>query len=336
MIGLLRVEVLRALWRRAVLVLLAAAVLLPLALALGVGITTHKPAPEEYAQAEKDYQQEVKRSEREVKRCLKHPDRYDIPAEADVEELCHEYFQIGPKEDWIYFDTLSLDDEREEGSGLGVAAILAALMFLLGTTFAGHDWNTGSMVNQVLVEPRRWRVWGAKAIAVTVAALVAAVVGATVFWLATNAMISIRDFPEPRAGALTDALQQGWRSAGFAAGAALFGYLLTMLTRSTVFTIGAVFAVSVAGGILLGALGPNDSGWLNPGTNAAAVIQDGVEYYVQVPDSCWDGMGYEARDTPECDDTRERTLGDGVSYWLILTGLVGAASGASFRRRDVS
>ena len=39
-------------------------------------------------------------------------------------------------------------------------------MLLLGTTFAGHDWNTGSMSNQLLFEPRRERVWLAKALAV--------------------------------------------------------------------------------------------------------------------------------------------------------------------------
>ena len=37
------------------------------------------------------------------------------------------------------------------------------LMLLAGTTFAGHDWNTGSMSNQLLFEPRRARVWVAKA-----------------------------------------------------------------------------------------------------------------------------------------------------------------------------
>ena len=29
------------------------------------------------------------------------------------------------------------------------------MMLLVGTTFAGHDWNTGSMSNQLLFEPRR-------------------------------------------------------------------------------------------------------------------------------------------------------------------------------------
>ena len=41
--------------------------------------------------------------------------------------------------------------------------LLAILMMLAGTTFAGHDWASGSVSNQLLFEPRRPRVWAAKA-----------------------------------------------------------------------------------------------------------------------------------------------------------------------------
>ena len=47
-----------------------------------------------------------------------------------------------------------------------------AALLLAGTTFVGHDWNTGSMSNQLLFEPRRGRIWTAKALAVTLMALV--------------------------------------------------------------------------------------------------------------------------------------------------------------------
>ena len=45
--------------------------------------------------------------------------------------------------------------------------LVTLVMLLAGTTFAGHDWNTGSMGNQLLFEPRRARVWGAKLAAVS-------------------------------------------------------------------------------------------------------------------------------------------------------------------------
>ena len=47
-----------------------------------------------------------------------------------------------------------------------VIVLLAGLLMLVGTTFAGADWNSGSMSNQLLFEPRRSRVWAAKATAV--------------------------------------------------------------------------------------------------------------------------------------------------------------------------
>ena len=53
-------------------------------------------------------------------------------------------------------------DEREQGSGLAVVVVVSLLLVLAGTTFAGHDWNSGSMSNQLLFEPRRARVWVAK------------------------------------------------------------------------------------------------------------------------------------------------------------------------------
>lgn len=337
MIRQIRVELTRALWRRAVLVLLLAAVALPVLLAVGVGLTTSQPSPQEVSAVERDYERYQRQTERDVQRCIERPGRYGIEADADdpaaVEATCREYLGLASFEEYAYFDTLDLDEERRDGSGLGVAVILAVLLFLLGTTFAGHDWNTGSMTNQLLFEPRRLRVWTAKAIALTLAGLVAAVVGATAFWFLLNGFIGLRDFPEPRDGALVDALQHGWRAAGFAAVAALFGYVLTMLTRSTVFTIGLMFGFSVAGGILIGVLGPDDPGWIDPAVNAAAIIEDGHEYWVEVPQSCYESMM--VREDGECDSSRVRSLGEGVAFYGILLGALGAASAGSFRRRDV-
>ena len=55
--------------------------------------------------------------------------------------------------------------------------VLAILMMLAGTTFAGHDWASGSVSNQLLFEPRRPLVWAAKAAVVTALAGLFAAVG---------------------------------------------------------------------------------------------------------------------------------------------------------------
>ncbi len=161
-------------------------------------------------------------------------------------------------------------------------------MFLAGATFVGHDWSTGSMSNQLLFESRRLLIWGAKALAVMSAALALGLVTLTAYWLGLFAVVQSRDI-DLRDGALLDCLQHGWRGAGVAAAAALGGYALTNLFRSTVFALGVLFGVSVAGGLLLASIGPDDPGWLDPTINALAVISDGTTYYVDVPDSCFNG-----------------------------------------------
>ena len=50
------------------------------------------------------------------------------------------------------------------------------LRSLVGATFAGADWGSGSMTNQLLFRPRRLRVWPAKAAAVTLGTTLAAAV----------------------------------------------------------------------------------------------------------------------------------------------------------------
>ena len=52
---------------------------------------------------------------------------------------------------------------RTSAKGSGLAVVVSHLLLVLvGTTFVGHDWNSGSMSNQLLFEPRRLRVWAAK------------------------------------------------------------------------------------------------------------------------------------------------------------------------------
>ncbi len=204
--------------------------------------------------------------------------------------------------------------------------VLAILMMLAGTTFAGHDWASGSVSNQLLFEPRRPLVWAAKGAIVTgVAGLFSAVV-VTAYWLFLGVVANSRDIPIGD-GLLLDCLQSGWRGAAVAAGAALAGYALTMLFRSTVAALGVLLAASVAGGIVLAVIGV-DSVW-NPGLNIAAIILDGAKYYADVPCS---GGGF---DGETC--SVEKTLPIGRALWFLGTGLVlfAAASLASFQRRDV-
>lgn len=321
---LVRVELARLRWRRAVLILLLLSIVIPALIGV-VRLWDTRPV------SEAEIADIAAASTTEVAECVAHPRRYGIRTQDPVrrEARCTDAI-VG----WqTYRQPLSLAAERGGGSGIGVVAVLTTLLLLAATTFVGHDWNSGSMSNQLLFEARRGRIWTAKAIAVTSLALVLAAVVSTAYWLAIWAAMRIRDLPVLD-GSLADSLRYGLRGAGFAAAAALGGYALTMLFRSTVATVGVLFGVAVAGGILVATLGIGEQ-W-QPQKNVAAVVKNGTTYYVDPPDSCFFGPRQEpVQEESACDSERDLTLWRGVGYYGSALVVAVGASVISFRRRDL-
>jgi len=319
MTRLVRVELLRLRLRRAVLLLLVLAVVIP-AVIFAARVWDTRTVDDADVLADNYYA---------VDDCLQHPRRYGLERDApDLQVVCEEMVV----RDYSLRQPLSLASERG-GSGLGVVAVLVAILFLLGTTFVGHDWNSGSMSNQLLFEPRRGRIWAAKATAVGLVSFVVAAVVSLAYWLGLYAVMGLRDLAVAD-GALLDSLAYGVRGAAFATAAALGGLALTMLFRSTVATIGVLFVVSVAGGLFIGVLGVGER-W-QPPKNVSAIVKNGTEYWVTVPQSCYQRRQPQpVEEGSSCDDTRDLTLLQGSLYYgLPLLG-AGAASVLSFRRRDV-
>lgn len=333
MIALLRVELTRLRWRRAVWLLTLAAIVIPAVIAVATIWNTRPPAADDLAEAERQAAQEASQPyiQDELERCLERPRRYGVDPDGDVQTLCEE--SVVPQADWFfYFEQLDLRSEMDFGSGFGVITVLTLLLMLAGTTFVGHDWSSGSMSNQLLFESRRGRIWSAKAIVVTAYALVTAVAVSAAYWIVLYLVARSRDLPVDR-HLLLDCLQYGGRGALFAAAAALAGFALTMLFRSTVATIGILFALSVFGGILIAVAGL-DGKW-QPATNLEAIVKNGTTYYADVPDRCYSDPISDRPDDSECDQERELSAQWGVGYYGVLTLAAGAASVASFRRRDV-
>ncbi|MFB9313899.1 ABC transporter permease subunit [Nocardioides plantarum] len=327
---LLRVELTRLRWRRAVLLLLAATVLVPVVLAIVKVAELAPPSPDAYEQAVAAAEREAQQPyvQDSIEDCIANPDDYVGTAIEDVEGACRDSYAPVPEQ--FLPSSLDLAYERED-SGYVAAVFVGMIAILIGTTFVGHDWNTGSMGNQLLFESRRLRVWGAKAVAVTAATGVAAAVGLSAFWFVLAARFQLAGVHVPD-GALLAGLEQGWRGAGVAALAALAGFAITMLSRSTVFTLGLLLGIAVAGGLLISFFA-DDPGWVDPTVNVSAVIQDGTTYYVDVPESCYSDTSYD--DTGDCASERRRSLGQGLGYLAILTPVVVGASAVSYRRRDV-
>ena len=200
--------------------------------------------------------------------------------------------------------------------------MLSVLMLLAGTTFAGHDWNTGSMSNQLLFEPRRVRVWLAKLLAVgTVAGTLAAVV-LLAHWTGLYAVASARDLVQPE-HAVAAAYKQAVLGTLLVGAAGLLGYGLTMLLRSTVGTLGLLLGATVSGAVAVSA-GVESAERVLPWGNFAAFVVGRYDYYVY--SDCF---------TAECNPVRHIERSGAAVYFLVVLAVVLAASVASFRVRDV-
>ena len=166
-----------------------------------------------------------------------------------------------------------------QGTGLAVISLLAALTMLVGTTFAGHDWNSGSMSNQLLFEPRRRRVWLAKAAAVFVTSLVVSAVALALWWAAVWLLAGSRDVQVEWARLGHDRRLRGPRAACWPPERPSPATRSTMLFRSTVATLGVMFAVAVAGqAVFVAVIGESALRWVLP-TNIAAFLFNGYQYY---------------------------------------------------------
>lgn len=327
MIRLIGLELTRLRWRRAVLLLLIACLVVPVVIFAATAWTTRPVSEADLRQA----QEQVERDradpsfQREIERCEKRPNRYGVADAAECADM------MGPRVEWyISRPQLSLQ-EVLHGQGLAVVIFLTGLLMLAATTFVGADWNSGSMSNQLLFEPRRSRVWLAKAGAVLLLALTTSAVLLAAFWgsvalLARSRGIDVRpEVPELIVG-------NSGRAVLVIGAAAVGAYAVTMLVRSTVFTLGAMFAVVVGATLLLALVGVSEA-WF-PNKNLGAVIWNGTTYYVDPPDACFQGNG---RPPPglDCSGTARLDLWTGVRNLGVLLVAAVALSMWSFQRRDV-
>jgi ABC-2 type transport system permease protein len=320
---LVRVELSRFFSRRAVALLLVAAALLA-ALVAGTTIWNTRPVGADglaRAQAQAAQMADQPRYANEIETCQEDPKQYFGPegTAADCKQ------QLTPSaEDFLSRRALSLAEQRDEG-GLGLLVIVTALMVIVGATFAGADWATGSMSNQLLFEPRRLRVWTSKAVAATLGCLLVSVVVVSGFWVALYLVAESRGIPTA-GGTLRGIGWMSGRGVLLATAAGLGGYALTMLLRSTVATIAVLFAYAAGGEALL-ALAPMErSGLWSASNNVFAWIRNGVRVY-DGSIVCAPGQA--------CDQQLTVSLAHGAAYLGVLLVVTLMASAFTFRRRDI-
>jgi hypothetical protein len=135
-------------------------------------------------------------------------------------------------------------------TGLGVA--LSLLGILIGSTFLAAEFGAAGFGTQLLFEPRRWRLYAAKAAGVAVGCFVVAVI--VVVWTGLGQLV---------ASALrgsTDGVDGGWlvdragdtaRAASACALAAVCALAIGALARRTVVAVGIFFGLVIATGFLI-------------------------------------------------------------------------------------
>jgi hypothetical protein len=182
------------------------------------------------------------------------------------------------------------------------------------------------MSNQLLFEPRRLRVWSAKALAVLLACALASAVLMAGFWLALYLVADARGL----ATGATVQEQVRWltsRGVALAALGGLGGYALTMLLRHTVATLALLFAYAAGGEALLALAPVERSERFSLTNNVFAWVRDGVRVFDESI-VCRPGQS-------GCDQRFTISLLHGATYLgaLLLVTLV--VSALLFRRRDV-
>lgn len=320
---LLRVELTRFRARRAIALTLLAAVAFA---AVMVGTTiyeTRAVSSGELARAEQLAAQEADSRYilRELRRCAEDPERVFGP-DATAEQ-CR---SMVPQAEWyLTRSPLTLEAELDD-SGTALLFLLLVVATIVGTTFAGADWSSGAMGNQLLFEPRRAKVWLAKAMAVVLGVALFSAVLLGAYWAALAGATTLRDIPtSPEV--VTEIWQTGARGVALASAAALGGFSLTMLFRSTVGTLGLLLGYAVAGEALAETLPVTKMSQWTLSANIQAWLSNGAEIY--------DGSLCEELAGGSCTPTYLLTLEHAAVYLGVLLALAVVASLVAFRRRDV-
>ncbi|MGY2874493.1 ABC-2 type transport system permease protein [Marmoricola sp. URHA0025 HA25] len=323
MTDLVRVELARYRSRRVIALLVLLAALLA-ALVAAKSAWDSRPITKqeaETAQVNADLAAQRSDVKADLDKCLADPERY--LGTGSTAQTCRDNLTASPSS---YLPRKPLDlTGTLKGNGLGVSLAVAGLLVIAASAFAGSDWASGSIVNQLLFVPGRGRLWAAKAVAVSVASAVVALVTIGGFWLAMYLVAVDRDVPHG-SDVMSDV---GWhllRAVLFAVGASLGAFSLTMLFRHSVATLALLFAYSVGGEILAVLVPIDDVGRWTLGNNVFGWLETRMQFFDPSAGCARRG---------DCEGFQHIGHLQGGAYLLVLMVVAVLLSATFFARRDV-
>lgn len=320
---LVAAEVRRFWSRRAIVVVLLLTAFVVALLAASAIWSTRPPSAGEIQDAQAQVEQAGDSWRAEQAACEEAPAEYLGPG-ADAEDCA----ALEPRpEDFLGFAPLDLEREQD-ARGLGLVFVLVGAAVVAAATFTGADWGSATMGTQLVFEPRRLRVWVAKALAVVVSTVLSAALLTAAFWAALYAAALARDLPVPD-DVVLGVLAQSGRGLVLVAAAALGTHALTMLLRSTVGTLGLLFGYVVAGEIVVASLPFDKMSQWSLANNVQAWVADGIQVY---DDSICPGGGLEGG----CNPVYVLGATHGLAYLAVLLAVVLVLSPPAFLRRDVA
>jgi ABC-2 type transport system permease protein len=321
---LVGVELARYRSRRVILVILAAAALLTALVAFKTAWDTRPPSSTEIATAQAAAESDANRTGSDIKvtiaECEKNPDAYLDPG-APVSGCKH---LTDPATAYLPREPLDLNGTLK-GNGVGIALLVVGLLIIGASVFAGSDFSSGSIRNQVLFEPRRTRVWAAKASAVAIASGVVSLVLLGGFWLALYLVAADRDVPHG-SSVVDDVVWHLVRAVVLAMAASLGAFALTTLFRNSVATLGLLFAYSIGGELLTVLLPVSGFARWSLGNNVYGWLETRLEYFDTKSACVRAGT---------CDGPVHISHLNAGLYLLVVLLVAVVASVATFRRRDI-
>jgi hypothetical protein len=137
----------------------------------------------------------------------------------------------------------------------GVAVALFVLSFVVGASFVGAEWGSGTMTTLLTWEPRRGRVLFAKALAGCALTALASALLLAFLAVVFLPVASLRGSTQGLTGSLWWTMAGIWlRGAGIAAFGAAVAMGISTITRNTAGAVGVAFAYGVILDPLLGVI----------------------------------------------------------------------------------